>query len=129
MLFQEFIGCFVIVVALFVTQTGGIAGGGVMIPIMLSLFKFDVQNAVAIHIISMAVGGAVRVVYSAWHPHPLRGDKGVQVDYGMASVLLPALILGANFGVIINIMLPELLVLALLIAVLLYITITTGRKY
>ena len=100
-----------------------------MIPIMLSLFKFDVQNAVAIHIISMAVGGAVRVVYSAWHPHPLRGDKGVQVDYGMASVLLPALILGANFGVIINIMLPELLVLALLIAVLLYITITTGRKY
>lgn len=55
-------GCFVIVLALFVTQTGGIAGGGVMIPIMLSLFKFDVKNAIAIHIMSTTIGGLVRVV-------------------------------------------------------------------
>ena len=42
MLFSEFVGCFIIAISLFVTQLGGIAGGGVMIPIMLSLFRFDV---------------------------------------------------------------------------------------
>ena len=42
MLFVEFVGCFVISVALFVTQLGGIAGGGMMIPIMLFFFRFDV---------------------------------------------------------------------------------------
>ena len=42
MLFVEFAGCFVISIALFVTQLGGIAGGGIVIPIMLSFFRFDV---------------------------------------------------------------------------------------
>ena len=63
-----------IIVALFVTNTGGIAGGGILIPIMLTLFKFDVPNAVAIHIVSMTTGAVVRMIYSGWRSHPLRGS-------------------------------------------------------
>ena len=41
MLLSEFIGCFVIVAALMITQAGGIAGGGSLIPILLGFFRFD----------------------------------------------------------------------------------------
>ena len=77
MFLSEFLGYLVIIGTLFVTQIGGIAGGGSMIPIMLGFFRFDTQNAIAISNVSMGIGSALKVVYSGWKPHPLRKNKGV----------------------------------------------------
>ena len=83
----------------------------------------------AIHYVSMTVGSTIRVLLSANKPHPLRKSSGVQVDYGIASVILPSCIFGANLGVIVNLMLSELVVLGFLTLVLVYITVITGRKW
>ena len=41
MFLSEFIGGAVIIAALIITQSGGIAGGGSLIPILLGFYRFD----------------------------------------------------------------------------------------
>ena len=39
----EFVGLFVIMTLLFITNIGGIGGGGTTIPVILSFLKFDIK--------------------------------------------------------------------------------------
>ena len=77
MFLSEFIGGAVIIAALVITQTGGIAGGGSLIPILLGFYRFDAQNAIAISNVSMGIGSAIRGFSNCGKSHPLRKNKGV----------------------------------------------------
>ena len=129
MFLSEFIGCFFIVLALVVTQAGGLAGGGALIPILLGFYRFDAQNAIAISNVSMGIGSAIRVFAASAKSHPLRKDKGVQIDYNITSVIMPACIIGVNLGIIANLMTPEPFVLGCLVLALIYLSISTGLKW
>ena len=129
MLLPEFIGGFVIVAALLVTQAGGIAGGGSLIPILLGFYRFDAQNAIAISNVSMGIGSTIQVIYAAWKPHPLRKDRGVQIDYNITSVIMPSCIIGVNIGIIVNLITPEPIILGCLILALIYLSVSTGLKW
>ena len=129
MFLPEFIGGFVIVAALMITQAGGIAGGGALIPILLGFYRFDAQNAIAISNVSMGIGSTIRVVYAAWKPHPLRKDRGIQIDYNITSVIMPSCIIGVNLGIIVNLITPEPIILGFLILALIYLSVSTGFKW
>ena len=77
----------------------------------------------------MGIGSTVRVVYSAWKTHPLRKNRGVQIDYNITSVIMPSCIIGVNLGIIVNLMTPEPIVLGLLIVALIYLMVSTGLKW
>jgi len=71
----------------------------------------------------------VRFLNSLKDSHPLKNGKGVVYDYNFAAVSLPAAIVGASFGSIVNIVAPEPAVIALFLCVTLYTAWSSLKKY
>ena len=45
-------------------------------------------------------------------PHPLKNGTGTLVDYNITILMLPGIIFGASFGSIVNLMLPDPVIIA-----------------
>ena len=57
---MELLACLVTIVALFYSNCGGLGGGGIMIPVTLYLFGFDLKSAIALSNSSVAVASIIR---------------------------------------------------------------------
>jgi uncharacterized membrane protein YfcA len=68
-------------------------------------------------------------LYNFNKPHPLKNGQSVLVDYNVAAIMLPMAVVGASVGVIVNIILPELVIIIILCLLLSYVSITTGKKW
>ena len=60
MTWVEFLLCFFVVGVLTFTNTGGLGGAGIMVPIMMGLYRFDAKNAIALSNFSAPCSGAAR---------------------------------------------------------------------
>ena len=58
----EIVGCFITVLALIYTNSGGIGGGGIMIPVCIAFFGFDVKSAIGMSNATVAVSSVIRYV-------------------------------------------------------------------
>lgn len=103
---SEFYVFFSIIAILVLTNTGGLGGGGILIPIMMGIFHFDTRNAVSISNCSSAVSSGVRYFVNLRESHPLKRGKGTIHDYGIALLMLPGIVIGATLGSIVNLFLP-----------------------
>ena len=56
----ELVACLVTIVALFYSNCGGLGGGGIMIPVTLYLYGFDLKSAIALSNSSVAVASIIR---------------------------------------------------------------------
>ena len=63
MLADEFFGLFLIIGALAYTNVCGLGGGGILVPILIAIFKFDTRSAVALSTSSYAVNGLTRSIF------------------------------------------------------------------
>ena len=90
---------------------GGAGGGGVVVPITMLCLKFDAKNAIALSNISIFLSSLMRFFYNAKRPHPLKNGKGLLVDHSLAILMLPLIVSGASIGVILNILLPNLVIM------------------
>lgn len=99
---------------------GGVSGGGIMVPISVFFFKFDSKNAIALSNFSICLGSILRFILFSSKPHPLKNGKGLLVDQNLAAIMLPMIISGVSFGIILNIMMPELVISALYAVLLTY---------
>jgi len=61
---NEFLFYFLILVIQILSQAGGSAGGGIIIPIALILFHFDTNTAIALSNCSIGAGALVKNFYS-----------------------------------------------------------------
>jgi uncharacterized membrane protein YfcA len=123
----EFIGCFFTVFILMVANSGGLGGGGVIIPISLAFYKFDTRESIAMSNVSVFFSSLVRFILIMQKRHPLKGF-GVVVDYNIATLMLPSIMVGANLGVIFNLLLPEIIITVGFSIVLILLFIRTMRK-
>ena len=95
---------------LWVANMGGVGGGGIFVPIGIAFFKFDPKNAIALSNFSIFLSSAMRYLINADQPHPLKKGKGLLVDYNMAVIMLPLIISGVSFGVILNMIMPDFII-------------------
>lgn len=123
----EFVGCLFCLFILLIANSGGIGGGGVVIPISLAFFKFDARESIALSNVSVFFSCLVRFILVLKKKHPLK-DFGVEVDYNIATLMLPSIILGANLGVMVNLVLPEIVICLCFTIVLLILFIRTSRR-
>jgi len=123
----EFIGCFFCIFILMVANSGGLGGGGVVIPISLAFFKFDTRESIGMSNVSVFFSSLVRFILILKKKHPLK-DFGVVVDYNIATLMLPSIMVGANCGVIINLLLPEVAICVCFTLILIFLFIRTVRK-
>ena len=49
---------------------GGVGGGGVVVPLLMALFKFDTKQAIALSGLSIVLCSITRFVYNFRQMHP-----------------------------------------------------------
>ena len=85
----------------------GIGGGGVVIPFCMMFFVFDTKNAITLSCFSILTNSITRFVLNYRQMHPEK--NAVVIDYGLATVMLPTVMMGSYFGVLVNMIVPSLI--------------------
>jgi hypothetical protein len=127
MLDIEFVGSFFCILIVLIANAGGLGGGGVVIPVGMAFYKFDIRESIAMSNASVCISSVVRFFLILKKRHPLK-PYGVVVDYDIATLMLPSIMFGANLGVILNLILPEAVIVLIFICVLLLLFIRTVLK-
>ncbi|KAG2308337.1 hypothetical protein Bca52824_028085 [Brassica carinata] len=94
-------------------SVGGVGGGGIFVPMLSLILGFDPKSATALSK-CMIVGASVSTVYyNIRLRHPTL-DMPI-IDYDLALLIQPMLMLGISLGVAFNVMFPDWMVTVLLI--------------
>ena len=123
---REFIGVVLLPILLGMANVGGIGGGGLIIPFLMTFWGFDTKQAIAISNMTIFVGAVVRYLYTYKQKHPDKPATGI--DYGIVIVMMPLVLVGSFTGVLINIMLPGLLLAIVLTLLLLFLSVQSLRN-
>ena len=107
--------CIIVICIITFTNAGGLGGGGVIVPLMMGLYRFDAKNAIAISNFATPWSAVVRFVKNTGESHPLKNGKGILIDYNICTLMLPSAIVGASIGSIVNQMMPDPVILAFFI--------------
>lgn len=121
-----------IFVGAFIAAGGGLGGGGIFVPVFILLLDFDAKSAAALSQATIAGGSIVNLImnFREYHPNPDRSHRPL-TDFNTILILEPMLLGGTVFGVLLNEILPDPIILVCLILVLtiaLYRMIKKGRS-
>lgn len=104
----------------------GIGGGGLFVPIYAVLLNVGAKPAVPLSkctILGAAIGNYVSIGFGR-HPN---ADRPL-IDYETSTFMQAGELLGVTFGVLLNLMLPEIIIMIFLMLLLSYNSIRTLRK-
>jgi uncharacterized membrane protein YfcA len=100
-----FIGCTVLFVCSTLAAAGGIGGGALNVPILISIFGYEYKEAVVLSLCAVAGNTFSQVMVNLKKHHPL--DKTRSLIYFDAALLLtPAALGGNNIGAVLAKVLP-----------------------
>ncbi|KAJ1704488.1 hypothetical protein LUZ63_004267 [Rhynchospora breviuscula] len=94
-------------------SVGGVGGGGIYVPMLTLIVGFDAKSSTAISKCMIMGAAASTVYYNLKLRHPTL-DTPI-IDYDLALLIQPMLMLGISIGVIFNVIFPDWLVTVLLI--------------
>lgn len=126
---MEVVGLISIFFLIVFAAIGGLGGGGSQMPICMIFFGFDVKQSIGLSNASICVCSIYRYLYNFNVPHPLKNGQGVLVDYNVAAIMLPMAVVGASVGVIVNIILPEPLIILILCLLISVVSFITSKKW
>nr|XP_027191479.1 sulfite exporter TauE/SafE family protein 3-like isoform X3 [Cicer arietinum] len=92
---------------------GGVGGGGIFVPMLTLVIGFDAKSATAISKFMITGGAGATVFYNLKKRHPSL-DLPV-IDYDLALLFQPMLMLGISLGVAFNVIFPDWMITTLLI--------------
>ncbi|XP_048443214.1 sulfite exporter TauE/SafE family protein 3 isoform X2 [Pyrus x bretschneideri] len=98
-------------------SVGGVGGGGFFVPMLTLIIGFDQKSSTAISKCMITGGAAATVLYNLRLRHPTL--ELPLMDYDLALLFQPMLVLGISIGVSLNVVLSEWMIAILLIIVLL----------
>ncbi|KAL1834293.1 hypothetical protein ACET3Z_003944 [Daucus carota] len=99
--------CFV---AASISSAGGIGGGGLFIPILSIVAGFDLKTASSLSAFMVTGGSMANVLYNTLlRSSNVDANKGL-IDYDIALLSEPCMLLGVSIGVILNRVIPEWLI-------------------
>jgi len=96
---------------------GGIGGGGVFIPLLILIGRFNAEEAIPLSTTLICGSSIANFIQMCRQRHPIRNKP--LIDYDLALMLEPLSLVGTVVGVILNTMFPDWLLLILLIILLL----------
>ncbi|XP_051130656.1 sulfite exporter TauE/SafE family protein 4-like [Andrographis paniculata] len=92
---------------------GGVGGGGIFVPMLTLVVGFDTKSAAAISKCMIMGASASSVWYNMRVPHPCR--EVPIIDYDLALLFQPMLMVGITFGVAMSVVFPYWLITVLII--------------
>ncbi|KAG0581448.1 hypothetical protein KC19_4G252700 [Ceratodon purpureus] len=108
-------------------SAGGVGGGGLFIPLFNLLLGFDAKSAAALSNFMILGGSMANVGWNLRLEHPHHAGHPL-VDFDVALLLQPNMLLGISIGVICNIVFPSWFIIFEFIIVLGYITRRSFRS-
>jgi len=105
---------------------GGIGGGGLYVPLLLIIIGFDTKEAVPISQACIVGAALAHFLLNVPRRHPVKNIP--VIDYGALLTMEPMLLAGALIGVLLNDLLPAVVILIILVVVLTFGTIRTGKR-
>ena len=118
---MDVVGTFVLIVIMALATMGGIGGGGVVVLLIQVLLYFDLKGAIALSGFSIFTCSVTRYIITRDQRHPEK-KTCVALDYGLASVMMPTVLMGSFIGVWFNIMLPDMIIQIILALLLFFLT-------
>ena len=106
---------------------GGIGGGGVVIVLIQRLLYFELKEAIAISGFTIFTCSLTRYIITLDKRHPEK-PSNVALDYGLATVMMPTVLMGSFIGVQFNIFLPDLIIQIILALLLFFLTFQAITK-
>lgn len=94
-------------------SVGGVGGGGIFVPMLTLIIGFDAKSSTAISKCMIMGGAASTVYYNLRMRHPTL-DMPI-IDYDLALLFQPMLVLGISIGVAFNVIFADWMVTILLI--------------
>ncbi|GLT32060.1 hypothetical protein SLA2020_067540 [Shorea laevis] len=98
--------CFI---AASISSAGGIGGGGLFIPILTIVAGLDLKTASSFSAFMVTGGSVANVIYNLCTTSEKFGGKTL-IDYDIALLSEPCMLLGVSIGVICNLVFPEWLI-------------------
>ena len=92
-----------------VSSAGGVGGGSLFLPILNLVAGLSLKRATAYSSFMVTGGAASNVLYNL----ACTGGGGQLIDYDIALLFQPCLLLGVSIGVVCNVMFPEWLITVL----------------
>ncbi|KAL8170731.1 hypothetical protein V2J09_022535 [Rumex salicifolius] len=94
-------------------SVGGVGGGGIFVPMLTLIIGFDTKSSTAISKCMIMGASASAVIYNLRQRHPTL-DMPL-IDYDLAVLFQPMLVLGISIGVAFNVIFADWMVTVLLI--------------
>ncbi|KAK4839338.1 hypothetical protein QYF36_021133 [Acer negundo] len=94
-------------------SVGGVGGGGIFVPMLTLIIGFDAKSSTAISKCMITGAAAATVYYNLKRRHPTL-DMPI-IDYDLALLFQPMLVLGISVGVALNVILADWMITILLI--------------
>ncbi|TXG69051.1 hypothetical protein EZV62_003986 [Acer yangbiense] len=94
-------------------SVGGVGGGGIFVPMLTLIIGFDAKSSTAISKCMITGAAAATVYYNLKLRHPTL-DMPI-IDYDLALLFQPMLVLGISVGVALNVILADWMITILLI--------------
>lgn len=111
---MEALGLVFFVVFMALSNIAGIGSiGGAVVPMLITFFKFDTKEAIAISSFTIAISTFVRFMLNRNKKHPEKPNVTV-CNYNIVTIMMPTTLAGAQIGAFMLITFPELIIQVLL---------------
>ncbi|XP_010473387.1 PREDICTED: uncharacterized protein LOC104752828 isoform X1 [Camelina sativa] len=107
-----------------ISSAGGIGGGGLYVPIMTIVAGLDLKTASSFSAFMVTGGSIANVGCNLFVRNPKSGGKTL-IDFDLALLLEPCMLLGVSIGVICNLVFPNWLITILFAVFLAWSTLKT----
>jgi len=114
------------VLLLALANIGGIGGGGIIIPVCISMYGFGTRHAIALSNAIIFLGAVTRYVgFSSNDCNPFDKSKTL-INHSLSCIMMPMVLIGSYVGVMLNVLMPEVVLCITLTLVLIFLTYETA---
>ena len=119
-------GTIIVFVISAMANAGGIGGGPIMTPVEILTFYFNTKQAIPLSQVIITAGAAIGLAIRVLLRHPTK--KRPLLEYHISMIIIPPILFGSIFGVMVNKIIPSVAILSMLTAVLIFITLMTLKN-
>lgn len=123
---SDYIGTVFVVLGLIIAASGGIGGGGILVPLFILVFHFTPMKAIPLSNFTIFGGSITNVILNVQKRHP-DVDRPL-VDWSLITVMQPLTLAGAIMGAYIGRLIEEWMLILALVFLLSYTAYRTLSK-
>ena len=123
---MDYIGTFLVIIGLIISASGGIGGGGILVPLLILVFQFRSKDAIPLSNFTIFGGSISNLILNIPKRHP-DVDRPL-VDWNLITIMQPSTLAGAIIGTYFGKLFPDWILSLSLVVILAYTSMRTLEK-